>query len=203
MAWQFGQLGRFTAEDPKKPRFEVVGINKEKRLVKVWYHLERKPTTIPADTFKRDCVNWWEMEAAKGQLPVPEWVKKGSLFQIENALHPVCLDWIKPPLRITVGQTPTPEVDLVSYFMGLVGEEGPGIRQTLEVEKPDFLKATLQVRGTYLNYASCIIQESKTLVLVPLQVIAAAGAHRRTVWSRLGEDLFEEDEDDAYCDRSI
>jgi len=61
MVWKRGQLGRFKAENPSNPRFELLGVDKEKRLVEIWYNLEKRPTTLPIDTFKKDCVNWWEV----------------------------------------------------------------------------------------------------------------------------------------------
>lgn len=193
-AWQLGQLGRFASEDPGSPRFELVGVQKEKRLVKVWYHLDSHSTSIPVDTFKRDCVNWWELPSAKGQLPIPEWVKKGALFQLEKREKREVQQWLNPRMILHAEDSVLQDIDRIRQLIN--GRDDTVVTTSrVQVEWPDFLRTVLRVRGTYMNYSSCIIPGTRTLVLVPLQIIAAAGIHRRTVWDRLGEDPFEGEED--------
>jgi hypothetical protein len=196
MPWKRGQLGRFKAENPRTPRFELLGVDKEKRLVRVWYNLKKRPTTIPVDTFKKDCVNWWEVSSTKGQVEVPDWVKKGSLFQIEDFRHPTCLQWLRPKMNLKWDKR-----DLFlhedSQFLEqlhsiLGGEDYHAGLTTTSVEEPTFRKQNLQIRSVYLNYTSCTIEGSGALLLVPLQVVAAAGVRRTTAWTRLVEDPFEE-----------
>ncbi len=78
--WKVGDLGRFAVEDPKRPRFEVLG-SKPGRGVAVWYGGNPKPMFIPSDTFKATCLNTWTIEVVP-QLPA--WVAINTVFHIND-----------------------------------------------------------------------------------------------------------------------
>jgi hypothetical protein len=79
--WKVGDLGRFDVEDPKRPRFEVLG-SKPGRGVAVWYGGSKRPVFVPIDTFKAKCVKHWTVEVTPPLLP---WIAKGACFRIDNA----------------------------------------------------------------------------------------------------------------------
>ncbi len=79
--WRKGQLGRFKSESPKNPRFEVLGSDKGRGGVSIWYSFTKDPVVIPFDTFKKDCVNWWQVSVVN---TVPSWIKKGAEFQLKR-----------------------------------------------------------------------------------------------------------------------
>jgi len=81
MNWKVGDLGRFVVEDPKRPRFEVLG-SKPERGIAVWYGGSARPVWVPEDTFKAKCVNHWNMDVVQ---PMPAWVAPKAIFQIEDA----------------------------------------------------------------------------------------------------------------------
>jgi hypothetical protein len=79
-SWKVGDLGRFSVEDPRRPRFEVLG-SKPGRGVAVWYGGNPKPVFIPDDTFKAKCLNTWAIEVVP---KMPKWVAPQALFQIDD-----------------------------------------------------------------------------------------------------------------------
>ena len=79
MGWKKGDLGRFKAEDSKQPRFEVIGVNKARTNIGVWYGGLTQVQTIPIDSFRKDVVNWWEHECLSN---IPRWVRAGAVFQL-------------------------------------------------------------------------------------------------------------------------
>lgn len=81
--WRQGDLGRFFAESPKRPRFEVVGPSADRLSVEVWYGGQPKPETILVDTFKKDCTNLWELQEVVP--PLPTWVKEGAMFEFPHS----------------------------------------------------------------------------------------------------------------------
>jgi hypothetical protein len=181
MSWKVGQLGRFKTESSRFPRFELIGVDKARRLVRVWYNLEKKPTMIPVDTFKKDCVHWWEM--AKINYTVPDWVKKGALFQIESFEHEACLQWLKPDRKMVII---TPEnVLLNEQIKRLLGSPFDDFSPNTVTPA----KQTFQIRSVCFDHTSCAIQGSGELLMIPLRVVSEAGVRRRTVWSRLADDF--------------
>lgn len=78
--WKTGDLGRFTVEDPKRPRFEVLG-SKPDRGIAVWYGGSSKPMFIPDETFRSRCTNTWTIEVVP---PMPSWVTLNAVFKIND-----------------------------------------------------------------------------------------------------------------------
>lgn len=81
LKWRIGDLGRYRAEDRKRPRFEVINASKEG--ITVWYGGERKPRLIPLKTFKQDCVNWWDCQAINRDA-LPKWFSPGVRFSLHG-----------------------------------------------------------------------------------------------------------------------
>lgn len=171
--WRKGDLGRFLAESPKRPRFEVVGI-KEKQ-VEVWYGGNRLSSFIPAETFRRDCINLWELQEI---VPVlPSWVKAGSEFEFPAATIPL--------VRVRHAEITDPRQN----------------NRVTEVATVDLTGHKLIIRHIRRDYASCLLKDM--LVLVPLPTIAKQGVQRVTRWQRLMSDdePFEvESDDDLFKD---
>lgn len=78
--WKAGDLGRFTVEDSKRPRFEVLG-SKPDRGVAVWYGGSAKPLFIPYETFRSRCTNAWTIEVVP---PMPPWVSVNAVFKLND-----------------------------------------------------------------------------------------------------------------------
>lgn len=78
--WKVGDLGRFSVEEARRPRFEVLG-SKPGRGVAVWYGGNPKPVFVPEDTFKSRCVNTWNIEVVP---KMPPWVLPNTVFKITD-----------------------------------------------------------------------------------------------------------------------
>jgi hypothetical protein len=80
MNWKVGDLGRFSVEDSKRPRFEVLGLNPNKGIA-VWYGGSERPVFVPVDTFKTKCVSHWNMDVVP---PLPAWIAPKAVFRIDD-----------------------------------------------------------------------------------------------------------------------
>ena len=85
--WHVGDFGRFSIENRKFPRFEVISADKQKGEVVVWYSGQPEPTAIPTATFQRDCVNWWDITVVEGKPPV--WLQSGCHLTLESPLRAI------------------------------------------------------------------------------------------------------------------
>jgi len=163
MGWKAGDLGRFRAEDPKRPRFEVIrGVKGQG--VQVWYAGSSRTTIIPPDTFKDDCVDWWEVSPVPSD--VPDWVATGVVFEIGLRTDP-------PKIRV-----------MAAEIKRLWGDRSYG-PDKLHIELDD---QRLQIRSIRRDYVSCLVQPKGVLAIVSLQEVVARGYRSRTIWDRLSED---------------
>jgi len=80
ISWKVGDLGRFSVEDPKRPRFEVLG-SKPGHGVAIWYGGSFKPVFVPVETFYSRCVKHWSIDVVPPRQP---WIAKGASFKIED-----------------------------------------------------------------------------------------------------------------------
>lgn len=176
--WKVGDLGRFRMEDPKRPRFEVIGATKDKESIKVWYGGTKDLQAIPLATFRQDCTNLWELPDTL--LARPLWLKEGGTFEF-----PRDFAFQEPAVR-----SPSPRREPFTQ-VPLVGFER--IRGT-RVEPPSLDVIMVRVGGQQLairslrrDYASVLTKEG-VLVLVPVDFIAKHGMQRITRWQRLMSD---------------
>lgn len=178
MSWKRGDLGRFTAENGKRPRFEVLGPTKDKTGIVVWYGGSSQPQAIPVDTFKRDCTSLWEIQEV---VPVlPPWCVEGSTFEF---------------LPNTTNHVRQAEV-IRDRGYSKHQVFGPPQRELEAVQTVSLEGASLQIRRIRRDFTSCLIRD--TLVLIPLPVVAKFGIQRKDRWSRLvADDLFGDDDPDV------
>lgn len=76
--WKVGDLGRFLVEEPRRPRFEVLG-SKPDRGTAIWYGGNPKPVFVPRDTFLAKCVNTWTIEVVP---QLPDWIAPNAVFKV-------------------------------------------------------------------------------------------------------------------------
>ncbi len=81
MTWKVGDLGRFSVEDSKRPRFEVLGSRPD-RGIAVWYGGSQRPVYVPEGTFQAKCVNHWNIDVVP---TMPPWVAPRAVFRIDDA----------------------------------------------------------------------------------------------------------------------
>jgi len=162
VGWRSGDLGRFRAEDPKRPRFEVIrGVRGQG--VQVWYSGSARTTIIPADTFKEDCVDWWQCGVVP---PKPEWIEPGAVFGIGRRSDPPVVSVVQAEIKRIWGDRSTGPDKL---FLGMTGQ-------------------TLQVRSIRHDFVSCLMQPKGVLAMIPLKEVIARGYRSKTIWDRLGAD---------------
>lgn len=170
--WKIGDLGRFLIEDPKRPRFEVLGAKPEKGVA-VWYGGNPKPVWIPEDVFRSKCVSFWNIEVVPPLLP---WIARKGRFQIND----------ERAAKVTQA------VITDGYFR--------------KISQVDVQGHTLTIRNMRFDHASCMDEDTNTLVMVPLKIIAQFGVQIVSKWDRLqnhdpfGEDL---DEIDLLLQRNL
>lgn len=176
--WKRGDLGRFKTEDDKSPRFEVVGVTKDKTHVAVWYGGRTAMDHIPLVTFKKDCVNWWVTATTKDP---PEWIKERQM---------VTLSAQKGGLWVTQAQIPE------------------GRYQKLRShQQVDLQDACVMIRSVRRDFTSCLVLKTGMLVMVPVPVIEAHGfiaPDRYRMIADEGEDPFKNEDldnlDDLFAD---
>ena len=78
--WKVGDLGRFSMEGDRHPRFEVLGENPAGAII--WYAGAERPQIVPWDTFKAQCVNYWTIARVVPEMPA--WVRPGASFVLEG-----------------------------------------------------------------------------------------------------------------------
>jgi len=162
MGWRAGDLGRFHAEDPKRPRFEVIrGIKGQG--VEVWYSGSARTTIIPGDTFKEDCVDWWQCDIISQK---PEWVEAGAVFGIGRRSDPPVVQVVQAEIKRLWGDRSTGPDKL---FLEMTGQ-------------------TLMVRSVRKDYVSCLLRPKGVLAMVPLKDVVERGYRSRTIWDRLSAD---------------
>lgn len=158
--WRKGQLGRFKSEDPNAPRFEVLGSNKAQGGVSIWYSFSEAPVIVPFDTFKKDCVNWWQVNVVTPST-LPKWLKKGAEFQLKRLEATI----IRNTKRWHIPWDLPDEI------------------------RESFYGDILTFRGIHYDFASCFWSAHKLLVLLPLQMVLDLGYQCSTFWDRiLGDD---------------
>lgn len=162
--WRRGDLGRFVHEDKSRPRFEVVGGTADRQNIHIWYAGKLEPETLPIETFRKDCVNWWVLHDAV--LDRPKWLLPGVTFCFSNDIENVRVAEIRDPVRASPRRGP----NLV-------------VMENLQNE-------ALQIRSIRADYTSCVRADGR-LILIPLNFIIRHGFQRKTVYSRiLEEDVF-------------
>lgn len=176
--WRKGDLGRFEVEDPNAPRFEVISVSKERNEVSIWYGGQESPTTVPIDTFRKDCVNWW----VTATINPPEWLEPG----------------------VTLGITGPGFLTQAIVAELRRGRK----KKTHLHQQVDIRKALLRVRSIRKDYASCVMSTTGQLLMVPTVVIEMFGHISRSRYAVVsgGDDPFEvdplEDINDLFGDGS-
>lgn len=158
--WRRGDLGRFIMEDRSCPRFEVVEANPN--VVTVWYGGRKSSEGIPFNTFKTQCVNWWNVQVVS-EGSTPKWLREGATFTLPEAQ--LVQGVVKPSLNLN-GRPWTAEV-----------------RNTVDVSREELI-----VRSIRWDYASCMSKLSGQLLLIPIPTIASKAIRPLTAWTRLMED---------------
>lgn len=169
--WKVGDIGRFAAESPKRPRFELVGLTDDRRSVQIWYGGQAAPTTILVDTFRKDCVKTWEL--LEIVPPRPAWLREHAEFEFPQNAY------------VSVKQA---EIIDPKY-----GHRTHATSVSLRGEK-------VAIRSIRQDYASCFAPALKVLVLVPLVLIIKHGVQRRTRWDVVEENLAEDDAEELDAD---
>ncbi len=162
-SWKIGDIGRFSAESPRRPRFELLGLTPDKKSVRIWYGGEAAPTHILRDTFRKDCVKTWELFEIVP--PRPSWLREKAEFEFPRSAY------------ISVKQ---------AEILDKYGQQTHATSISLRGEK-------LAIRSIRLDYASCFVPSSKVLALVPLALIVKHGMKRRTRWDVVEDNLAEDD----------
>lgn len=165
--WRKGDLGRFSAESPKRPRFEVVGLHDQNHVM-VWYGGADQPEPIPIKTFQRDCTDVWEIEALVKDIP--PWVRSGTSFEFP----------MSGPFTVRQAEiadpTPLGQPKLITTrALTLNGQRAV-------------------IRSVRRDHVSCFIPEKRFLAIVPVRLVARNGIIRKSRWDVLGQ-LFEEEEE--------
>ena len=173
--WQRGDLGRFQAESPKRPRFEVIGRTKDHKYVEVWYGGANKATGIPKDTFLRDCSNLWELQEVVP--PHPAWLREGAAFEFPH----------NKPAVVRQNEIVEPKFGRITH-----------------ATTADLRGQGLTIRRIRRDYASCFIANKGLLFLVPLATVVKLGIQRKSRWDYIAsdEEPYEEDtsDDDLFKD---
>lgn len=81
MTWKVGDLGRFSMENNKRPRFEVLKPSPD-RGIAIWYGGSQRPVWVPQDVFKAKCVPHWDIEVVP---TLPKWLAPKAIFSIYDA----------------------------------------------------------------------------------------------------------------------
>ena len=68
-------------ESRKRPRFELVGGNKEDREIHLWYNGEQSLRRFPVETFVQDCENIWNISVLES---TPSWLSRGASFGLHD-----------------------------------------------------------------------------------------------------------------------
>lgn len=168
--WKIGDIGRFSAESPKRPRFELVGLTDDKKSVRIWYGGQTEPTTILVATFRKDCVKTWEL--LEVVPPRPDWLQEKAEFEFPQNAY------------VSVKQ---------AEILDRYGNRTHATSISLRGEK-------ITIRSIRLDYASCFVPSSKVLALVPLVSIIKHGVQRRTRWDAVEENLAEADAEESEAD---
>ncbi len=168
--WKIGDIGRFSAESPKRPRFELVGLTADKRSALVWYSGQKEPTSILVETFRKDCVKTWELLEVVPDRP--SWLQAKAEFEFPQNAY------------VSIKQA-----EIINKY----GARTHATSVSLRGEKA-------VIRSIRLDYASCFVPSTKTLVLVPLVTIIKHGVQRRTRWDVVEENLAEADAEEADLD---
>lgn len=172
VGWKIGDFGRFSAESPKLPRFEV--ISADRNGITVWYSGSPTTTTIPLTTFKKDCVNWWHVTGV--DLATPAWLQPKVLFKFQ----------------------PVPRYRPLSEGYDTVLTAHMRNQYIVMSQSVDVRGAVLQYRHRRADYISCQrYDNSKELLLIPLKEVINHGFRVTTAWDRLDEVL---ETDDEYID---
>jgi ribosomal protein S8E len=162
--WKIGDLGRFSAESSKRPRFELLGRTDDKKSVRIWYGGQTEQTTILVDTFLKDCVKTWE------------------LLEIVPARPP----WLREKAEFEFPQNAYVSVKQAEIIDPRYGHRTHATSISLRGEK-------VTIRSIRLDYASCFVPSSKVLALVPLVLIIKHGVQRRTRWDVVEDNLADDD----------
>lgn len=80
MTWEPGKgdIGRFESESSGHPRFVVIRVKVP--IVWVWYSGAAMNQRIHLETFRRDCVESWNIDI----VDPPEWLKEEVLFRLND-----------------------------------------------------------------------------------------------------------------------
>lgn len=168
--WKIGDIGRFSAESPRRPRFELVGLTPDQKSVLIWYGGQAEPTSILLDTFRKDCVKTWEL--LEVVPPRPPWLREKAEFEFPQNAY------------VSVKQA-----EIVDRY-----------GQRTHATSISLRGAKLIIRSIRLDYASCFVPSSKVLALVPLVLIIKHGVQRRTRWDAVEENLAEDDAEERDAD---
>jgi hypothetical protein len=159
MKWRAGDLGRFYTESPKKPRFEVLrGIKGEG--VEVWYGGSPKPTLIPLDTFRSDCIRAWQWEA----VDPPGWLRPGVVMLLDNRTKPLY----------------QAEVARKRWGSGTIERTS---HLSVETKGQTFL-----VRSIRHDHVSCLVTPLGVLALIPIKTITVHGFRSMTAWDKISQE---------------
>lgn len=169
--WKIGDIGRFSAESPRRPRFELVGLTPDNKSVLIWYGGQTEPTSVLRGTFRKDCVKTWEL--LEIVPPRPPWLREKAEFEF-------------------------PQNAYVSVKQAEIVEPKYGLRTHATSISLRGMKLT--IRSIRLDYASCFVPASKVLALVPLVLIIKHGVQRRSRWDVVEENLAEDDAEELDAD---
>jgi hypothetical protein len=98
MGWHVGDLGRFTADDPKKgPTFEVMSASQAGIVIKG----SSFETTVPVKTFAKDCVKSWVLSVSS--VNWPKWVCRGARFTMDLCLESKSGGWTASETSNSIG----------------------------------------------------------------------------------------------------
>ena len=178
MVWKKGDLGRFNSEDPKLPRFELIGAEavEGKRLVRLWYGGESETTTVSWARFKKDCTNTWDFQILNPHA-IPTWLEVGASF------------FLYPNGRLVTVARVSTDFKAKDSPRKL---KRPPVKRTLDVGNQ-----MLTVRQIRHDFASCLMEDGR-LVLIQLDHIRRWGYRLQSAWERLMEDDEDELDEDLF-----
>lgn len=165
MKWRQGDLGRFQAESPKRPRFEVIGVTNGE--VEVWYGGATKTTCIPEKTFRRDCINLWELQEV---VPArPTWLKEGASFEFPHGRG----------VSVRQAEIKDPKSKLLTHTTII-----------------DLNGQSVTIRSIRRDYTSCLFKDMLVLVPLPTIAKFGIQRMTRWERVMSDRDAFDEDEED-------
>jgi hypothetical protein len=156
--WHVGDFGRFSMENRQFPRFEVISADKKLGIVTVWYSGQETTTNIPIATFQKDCVNWWDIEilgpVISNAAVTSEWLFPGCHLTLESATRAI---------NVTITQIKHHQYQRTTQGVDVKGR-------------------TLLYRRRQGDYVSCLTEDPKSLLLIPLKTVLWYGRPIKTRW---------------------